>query len=199
MENCKPVSTPLEPGRKFQKLSPSCEPFDIQTYQQAIGCLTYVSTATRPDVAAAVGVLSQYMSRPSKDHWIGVKRVLRYLKGTLKYALKYGLKFTAHEQESELFGYSDADWAGYVDTRESTSGYVFQIGSSTISWSSRKQATVAKSFTEAEYVALSSATQEAVGLRRLMEDLGRQMDALTIIYEDIQGVIELAKNAKYHS
>ena len=59
MENCKSVSTPLEPGRKFQKLSPSDEPFDVQTYQQAIGCLTYVSTATRPDIAAAVGVLSQ--------------------------------------------------------------------------------------------------------------------------------------------
>ena len=112
MENCKPVSTPLEPGRKFQKLSPSDEPFDVQTYQQAIGCLTYVSTATRPDISAAVGVLSQYMSRPSTDHWIGVKRVLRYLKGTLK----YGLKFTAHEEELELFGYSDADWAGDVDT-----------------------------------------------------------------------------------
>ena len=80
MENCKPVSTPLEPGRKFQQLSSSDEPFDIPTYQQAIGCLTYMSTATRPDIAAAVRVLSQYMSKPSKDHWMGVKRVLRYLK-----------------------------------------------------------------------------------------------------------------------
>ena len=60
MESCKPVSTPLEPGRKFQQLAPSDEPFDVQTYQQAIGCLTYISTATRPDIAAAVGVLSQY-------------------------------------------------------------------------------------------------------------------------------------------
>ena len=104
-------------------------------------CMTYVSTATRPDISAAVGVLSQYMSRPSNDHWIGVKHVLRYLKGTLK----YGLKFTAHEEEPELFGHSDADWTGDVDARRSTSGYVFQIGSSTVSWSSGKQATVAKS------------------------------------------------------
>ena len=88
-----------------------------------------MSTATRPDVAAAVGVLSQYMSRPSKEHCIGVKHVLRYLKGTLM----YGLKFYAHVEEPELFGYSDADWAGDVDTRRSTSGHVFQIGSSTIS------------------------------------------------------------------
>ena len=65
-----------------------------------------------------LGFLSQYMSRPSKDHWIGVKRVLRYLKGTLK----SGLKFTAHEEEPELFGFSDADWAGDVDNRRTTSG-----------------------------------------------------------------------------
>ena len=195
MENCKPVATPLEPGRKFQQLTPSDKPFDVHTYQQAIGCLTYMSTATRPDIAVAVGVLSQYMSRPSNDHWMGVKRVLRYLKGTLQ----YGLKLSAHEEEPELFGYSDADWAGDVDTRRSTSGYVFQFGSSTVSWSSRKQSTVAKSSTEAEYVALSSATQEAVWLRRLMKDLGRQMDAPTTIYEDNQGAIELAKNAKYHN
>ena len=195
MENCKPVSTPLEPGRKFQQLSPSDEPFDVQTYQQAVGCLTYISTATRPDIAAAVSVLSQYMSKPSKDHWMGVKRVLRYLKGTLK----YGLKFTAQEEKPELFGYSYADWAGDVDTRRSASGYVFQLGSGTVSWSSRKQQTVAKSSTEAEYVALSSATQEAVWLRRLMKDLGRQMDAPTTIYEDNQGAIELAKNAKFHN
>ena len=89
---------------------------------------------------------------------MGVKRVLRYLKGTLK----YGLKFSAQEEKPELFGYSDADWAGDVDTRKSTSGCVFQIGSGTVSWSSRKQQTVAKSSTEAEYVALRSATQEAV-------------------------------------
>ena len=195
MENCKPVSTPLEPGRKFQQLSSTDEPFDVQTYQQAIGCLTYISMATRPDIAAAVGTLSQYMSKPSKDHWMGVKRILRYRKGTLK----YGLQFSAQEEKPELFGYTDADWAGDVDTRRSTSGYVFQIGSGTVSWSSRKQQTVAKSSTEAEYVALSSATQEAVWLRHLMKDLGRQMDAPTTIYEDNQGATELAKNAKFHN
>ena len=113
-----------------------------------------MSTTTRPDVAAAVGVVSQYMSRPSKDHWICVKSVLRYLKGTLK----YGLKFSALEEEPNFFGYSDADLAGDIDTQRSTSGYVFQIRSSTVSWSSRKHATVSKSSTKAEYVVLSSAT-----------------------------------------
>lgn len=138
MENCKPVSTPLEPGRKFMQLSSHDEPFDTQTYLQAIGCLTYISTATRPDITAAGGVLSQYMSKPSKDHWMGEKRVLRYLKGTLNYVLK----FSVHAEQTELNGYSDADWAGDVDTRRSTSGYVFQFGNGTISWSSRKQPTI---------------------------------------------------------
>ena len=192
MENCKPISTPLEPGRKFQQLTPSDEPFDVHTYQQSIGCLTYMSAATRPDIAAAVGVLSQYMSKPSRDHWMGVKHVFRYLKGTLK----YGLKFSVNAEEPELFGYSDGDCAGDTETRRATSGYVIQFGSGTISWSSREQSTGSKSTTEAEYVSLSSAAQEAIWLRRLMKDLGRQMDAPTTIYEDNQGAIELAKNAK---
>ena len=135
------------------------------------------------------------MSKPSKDHWMGVKRVLRYLKGTLN----YGLKFSFHGEQAELNGYSDADWGGDVDTHRSTSGYVFQFGNGTISWSSRKQRTVAKSLTEVEYVALSLATQETIWLRCLMKDFGKQTDAPTTIYEDNQGAIELAKNAKYHS
>ena len=80
MECSKPVSTPLEPGKKFHELSDVNESFDTQTYQQAIGCLTYLSVISGPDIAAAIGTLSQYMAKPSRDHWMGVKRVLRYLK-----------------------------------------------------------------------------------------------------------------------
>lgn len=106
MEDCNPVSTPLEPGRQFNKFSEGDVSFDKQIYQQAIGCLTYVSTSTRPDIAAAVGALSQHMAQPSVDHWTGVKRILRYIKGTLN----FGLKFSAGD--SVLTGYSDSDWAG---------------------------------------------------------------------------------------
>jgi hypothetical protein len=67
MEDCKPVATPLEPGKKFQELSDDEESFDVQTYQRAIGCLIYASVTTRPDIAAAVGTLSQYMSRPTRN------------------------------------------------------------------------------------------------------------------------------------
>jgi hypothetical protein len=118
------------------------------------------------------------MSNPSKEHWIGIKRVLRYIKGTLN----YGLKFQANGNDHELVGYSDANWAGDVDMRRSTSGYVFKVANSTISWSSKKQATVAKSTTEAEYVALSQATQEAIWMRKLLSDIGYKIDKPTVMY-----------------
>ena len=134
-----------------------------------LGCLAYVSTATRPDIAAAVVTLSQFMSDPSKEHWIGVKRMLRYIKGTLS----YGLKFSVNDDEYDLYGFSDADWAGDADNRRSTSGYVFKVADFTVNWCRKKQATVAKSTTEAEYVALSQSTQEAFYLRNLLADLGQ--------------------------
>ena len=134
-----------------------------------LGYLAYVSTATRPDIAAAVVTLTQFMSDPSKEHWMGVKRMLRYIEGTLS----YGLKFSVNDDEYDLYGFSDADCAGDADNRRSTSGYVFKVADSTVNWCRKKQATVAKSTTEAEYVALSQATQEAFYLRKLLADLGQ--------------------------
>ena len=122
-----------------------------------MGCLTNVSIATRQDIAVAVVTLSQFMSDPSKEHWMGLKRMLRYIKGTLS----YGLKFSVNDDECDLYGFSDADWAGDADNRRSTSRYVFNV---------------AKSTTEAEFVALSQATQEAIYLRKLLADLGCKAD-----------------------
>ena len=158
----------------------------LTIYQQAIGCLTYASTSTRPDISAAVGVFSQFMSNPSTDHWAGMKRIPRYIKGTLD----FGLRFSVIDNKM-LSGYSDADWAGDIDTRISTSGYVFKIGGATVSWSSKKQATVAKSSTEAEYVALSTAAQKMIWLRQLMENIGFGTTSPTVLYEDNNGAIEL--------
>lgn len=101
------------------------------------------------------------MAKPGKQHWIGIKRVLRYIKGTLD----YGLIYKSSETNSIILeGYADADWGGDSSTRKSTSGYVFKIGNCTISWRSKRQSIVALSSTEAEYVALSHATQEAIWL-----------------------------------
>jgi len=83
MENCKPISTPLEFGKKYEELSKEDEKFDTRTYQRAIGCLTYAATISRPDLSTAISILSKFMSKPSVEHWKGVKRVLRYVQGTL--------------------------------------------------------------------------------------------------------------------
>lgn len=159
-----------------------------------IGSLTYIATATRPDIAAAVNILSKYMARPGKEHMEGVKRILRYVKGTIK----YGLCYNAKDDSCILAGYSDADLAGDNDTRHSTSGYIFQLYNNTVSWCSKKQNTVAKSTTEAEYVALSFATQEVIWLRRLLENIGMKAEGPSTIFEDNNGAIELSKNPKFH-
>ena len=117
----------------------------------------------------------------------------------MKGTLDFGLKFFVDEGNLQLIGFSDADWAGDIDTRHSTSGYVFQIGNSTISWCSKKQITVAKSTTEAEYVSLALAAQEAIWLRSLLSDLGQKVTSPTNIFEDNQGAIQLAKNPKFHN
>ena len=194
MEQCKPVSTPLKPGKRFHELPDDENPTNINNYQRLIGCLTHVPTATRPDLASAVGILSKYLSRPSNEYWKGAKRVLRYIKGTIN----YGLVFDGRSTKCSLIGYSDADWANDVDTRRSTSGYVFQINGSTISWSSKRQYCVTRSSTEGEYVALSHATQEVVWLRRLLNDIGEKHDQPSVMNGDNQGAIELSMNPRFH-
>ena len=195
MENCKPMSTPMEVGKKFESLPEDETPVDVQRYQIAIGCLIYAATATRPDISSAVGILSRFNSRPGEKHWQGVKRILRYLKGTLN----HGLLFTANGSNPVSSGYSDADWGGILDTRRSTSAYVFQIQSNTVSWRSNRKKCVSKSTTEAEYIALSMASQEMIWLRRLLTDIGFKHDKPSIIFEDNQGAIVLSRNPKLNS
>ena len=195
MYDCKPVSTPLEPNRVYKKLTDEEEAFNVKEYQAAIGSLNYAMIATRPDIASSVEMLSQFMSNPSKDHWQGIKRILRYIKGTIDYSLT----FSTNNTDLKLCGYADADWANDTETRKSTSGYLFQLAGSTISWRSQRQSVVALSTTEAEYISLSSATQEAIWLRRLMGDLGLDAFEPTVMFEDNQSAICLAKNPSNHS
>ena len=151
-------------------------------YRSAVGALMYLMVGTRPDLAAAVGALSQFAVDPCPTHWQALKRVLRYLQATPT----HGIRFIGFS-DGDLVGYSDADWAGDIESRRSTSGYVFMLNSGCISWRSKKQRTVALSSTEAEYMALSEAIQEAVWLKAFMCELGEVTgnDALTV-YEDNQ-------------
>ena len=150
----------------------------------------------RPDLSLAVGLLSQHMVSPGTEHWSGVKRVLRYIKGTVD----FGLRFEASSPENfRLHAYSDADWAGCGNTRKSTSGQLFKLGNCSVSWRSRKQSIVALSTTEAEYVAMCESAQEAVWLRRLLGDIGFTQNAPTVVFEDNQGAISLSANPKDHT
>jgi hypothetical protein len=117
----------------------------------------------------------------------------------LRGTIDLGLAFSG--DLSPLVGYSDADWAGDIDTRRSTSGYVFGIGTGPISWSSKRQSTVSLSTYEAEYIGQTQATKEAIWLRNLLAeiaDMGERDIPTTVIYGDNQGSIALAKNAKFH-
>jgi len=197
MEGAKPVSTPLAGHFKLAKRhSPSTqEERDAMAkvpYASAVGSLMYAMVCTRPDIAHAVGVVSRYMQNPGKEHWNAVKWILRYLKGTQKFALHYGGK------EVKLQGFCDADMAGDPDGRKSTTAYVYTLGSGAVSWVSRLQKIVALSTTEAEYIAATEACKEMVWLKAFMGELDMEQSDCTL-YSDSQSAIHLAKNSAFHT
>ena len=194
MSDSKPVGTPVDPGNHLLKATEDEEALEQQLYQSLVGSLMYLSVCTRPDLAYAVNTLARFSSKPNRSHWIAAKRVLRYLRGTAN----YGIAFTKSES-GECLGYSDVDWAGDQEDRRSTSGYLFQMSGGPVSWKSRKQESVALSTAEAEYIALSSAAQETVWLRRLITELGNEPEEPTTLMEDNQSAIAMAKNPQFHS
>ena len=191
MSDCKPVKTPADPANRLVKAAEDEQAVDQQLYQSLVGGLMYLATCTRPDIAYTVGMLARFSSKPNQTHWVAAKRVLRYLKGTMNFGLIYS-------GDPGVLGYSDADWAGDMDDRKSTSGYMFQIAGGPVSWRSKKQDTVALSTAEAEYVALSSAAQECVWMRRLVSELGNPPGEPTTILEDNQSSIAMARNPQFH-
>ena len=137
--------------------------------------------------------VAKFCAKPMEQHWVAVKRILRYLKGTQKYGLLY------KRNDSDCVGFSDADWGGDLDDRKSTSGYVFKVGGTAISWRSKKQASVALSTAEAEYIALASAAQESsLWLQQLLADLLKEPTKPMVIFEDNQSAICMAKNPQFH-
>ena len=164
-------------------------------YQSFVGTLMYAMLGTRPDIAFSVSCVSRFAANPTDAHMKAVKRIFSYLRGTID------LQLTYRGELLQLEGYSDADWGGDPSTMRSTSGFVFNIGSGAISWSSKRQPTVALSTTEAEYRAQTGATKEAVWLRQLLQNLAPQEQTphATIIYCDNQSAIALAKDPKFHA
>ncbi|CAK9820236.1 Copia protein [Anthophora plagiata] len=165
-----------------------------EKYQQLIGALLYLAVSTRPDISASVAILSQHNKEPTTVDWTEAKRVVRYLKSTIHYELRLGQR----DAKKGLIGFADADWAQNKSDRKSNSGYLFKYYGAPISWSCRKQACVALSSTEAEYVALAEASQEGLWIRRLLEDFTGKVQEKTPIYEDNQSCLKLICNNRFN-
>jgi hypothetical protein len=140
MQDCKPVATPLEACFKCPSLAPTPTCDQNIPYRQAVGKLIYAASGTRPDISYATSLVSRYLSGWNSKLWQVVKRILRYLQATKEFGLLFNKKFS---NKITLVGYSDSDWGGDPLDRISTTGYLFQLCGAPISWSSKKQSTIA--------------------------------------------------------
>ena len=176
------INTNLAKGAEDELLDTS-----RYSYSELVGSLLYLATCSRPDIQYAAGALARHLAAPARQHWEAAKGVLRYLAGTVDVGLVYG------GGPAELVGYCDADFAGDLDRRRSTTGYVFIMHGGAVSWRSRLQPTVAVSTMEAEYMAAAQAVREGLWLRKLQQDLGEPAGAIRIRCDN-QGTLKLLKN-----
>nr|XP_020186428.1 uncharacterized mitochondrial protein AtMg00810-like [Aegilops tauschii subsp. strangulata] len=174
MLNCHPVATPVDTKTKVSALEGS-PASDASLYRSIVGALQYL-TLTRPDLQYVVQQVCLHMHAPRDYHWTLVKRILRYIRGTMA----LGLILMA-STSLEMVAYSDADWAGCPDTRRSTSGYCVYLGPSLISWSSKRQPTISRSSAEAEYRAVANAVAECTWLRLLLQELHHDVSQARIV------------------
>lgn len=156
----------------------------------------YLMLCTRPDLSTAISILSRYTNKNNSELWQSLKRILRYLKGTVD--LK--LTFIKNENFNDtIIGYVDSDWAESESNRKSTTGFKFKMFDSyVICWNTRKQNSVAASSTEAEYMALFEAVREALWLKSLVSNIKFELNKPTKILEDNQGCISIANNPTCH-
>ncbi len=206
LSTAKPRSTPCETAGYTVHEDAEC----TTQYREMVGSIIYAMTCTRPDLAWVVTKLSQHLNNPTAVDTVMLKHVFRYLLGTLDYKLT----FTKSEGGGlELFGFSDADWGASTEDRKSISGYYFALNKNgpAISWKSKRQSTVALSSCESEYIALTYATQEALYLSQLLNDLlhdllpSKSFNPITInssgvkINADNQGALKLSRNPVHHN
>ena len=199
MENFKKGYLPIGSGITLSKKDCATTPEERERmsrvpYASAVGSIMYAMTCTRPDVAYSLGVVSRYQSDPGEAHWKVVKSILKYLRNTKDQWLIYG------EPDLKLVGYSDSSFQSDRDDSKSVSGFVFTLNGGAICWKSSKQATVADSVCEAEYIAASDAAKEAVWLRKFLGELGvaPSLDGPVPVYCDSTGAIAQAKEPKAH-
>ena len=167
MFECNSAQIPMDPNVKFSK-GVGEEDVDATKYRNLVGRLRYL-LQTRPDLSYSVGVASRYMQEPKKSHMVAVKQILRYIKGTMGYGIRY-----AKGGSGDLIGYSDSSHNIDEDDGRSTTGHIFFINEAPITWCSQKQETVALSSCEAEYMAASAASCQAVWIRELLAEITKE-------------------------
>jgi hypothetical protein len=191
MGDANPCATPMESRLKLK--AGDGEPVDATFFRSIVGSLRYL-VHTRPDIIFAVGYVSRFMEAPTTTHLAAVKHLLRYIAGTLN----FGVQFEKGQGEPKLLGFSDADHAGDVDDRKSTTGMLFFLGRSPISWQSQKQRVVAASSCEAEYIAASTTGCQGLWLSRLLGELLNGEVRAPMILVDNKSAISLCKNPVLH-
>ena len=211
MANCRKRKIPADPGNRLIKRVKSTsdeserERMPAFPYREAVGSLMYAASTFRPNIAFAVGQVSQHSNDPDKSHCEAVKRIIAYLAGTPQHGIQLGSKERSTEglvgfdgqSAGQLNGFVDSDYAGNINNFRSTTGYIFNFKGGPISWGSRQQKNVTVSTTEAEYVASSEAAREAVWLRRLTKSIGEEQSHPTLIRCDNQGAIKLAQSREF--
>ncbi|RVW76743.1 Retrovirus-related Pol polyprotein from transposon TNT 1-94 [Vitis vinifera] len=191
MLGCKPAETPMDTTVKLEE-SDGSAPVDKGRYQRLVGKLIYLSH-TRPDIGFSVSVVSQFMNNPTEKHMTAVIRILRYLKMTPGKGL-----FFQRTTKKEIEIFSDADWAGSVTDRRSTSGYCSFVWGNLVTWRSKKQSVVARSSAEAEFRVMAQGICEGIWLNRLLEELRVPLKHPMVLYCDNQAAISIAKNLVHH-
>jgi hypothetical protein len=202
MHGSKPVKVPIHISVNLSvdqcpKTQEEEEDMSHVPYASEVGSLMYAMVCTRPDIAHVVGVLRRYMSKLGKEHWTTVNKVFKYLRGTVSYGLCYQGR-PGLDRVVGIHGFFDADWAGDMDHKRSTSGYVFNLFGGKNSWMRKRQAIVALSTIEVEYMATTHASKEAVWLQRLCSGIGLVQQAVRLDCDN-QNAIFLAKKPTYHS
>ncbi|XP_035548677.1 uncharacterized mitochondrial protein AtMg00810-like [Juglans regia] len=187
----RPASFPMEQNLKLSDTDGDLLP-DPGPYRRLVGRLIYL-TITQPDIVFAVNILSQFMHAPRVPHMTAATHVLRYIKGTPGQSI-----FFSSSNDMHVSAYTDSDWASCPTTRRSTTGFFITLGSSPISWRTKKQTTVARSSTEAEYRAMAVTTCELVWIQQLLHDLGISHKDPMTLYCDNQSALYIAQNPVFH-